>query len=207
MVLADHLGDDTIVMPDEPVLSSLVTRARNDDKRAWDLLVERCAPIVWSICRLHGLSRQDADDVGQSVWLRLVERIDTLREPAALPGWLAGTTHNECSKVLRVARKRSARGYSSGPETAPDDRLAPAEHWLFIAERDTALREAFATLSPRCQHLLAMLAADPPVSRAEISATLGIAVGDIEPVRRRCLDALRHSPALAALISGETKAT
>ncbi len=207
MVLADHLGDDTIVMPDEPVLSSLVVRARNDDKRAWDLLVERCAPIVWSICRLHGLSRQDADDVGQSVWLRLVERIDTLREPAALPGWLAGTTHNECSKVLRVARKRSARGYSSGPETAPDDRLAPAEHWLFIAERDTALREAFATLSPRCQHLLAMLAADPPVSRAEISATLGIAVGDIEPVRRRCLDALRHSPALAALISGETKAT
>ncbi len=193
-------------MPDDPLLSSLVTRARNGDKRAWDLLVERCAPIVWSICRLHGLSRQDADDVGQSVWLRLVERIDTLREPAALPGWLAGTTHNECSKVLRVARKPSARGYSSGPETAPDDRLAPAEHWLFIAERDTALREAFATLSPRCQHLLAMLAADPPVSRAEISATLGIAVGDIEPVRRRCLDAFRHSPALAALINGETKA-
>src|SRR5271165_3364592 len=67
--------DDTIVMPDDPLLSSLVTRARNSDKRAWDLLVERCAPIVWSICRLHGLSRQDADDVGQSVWLRLVERI------------------------------------------------------------------------------------------------------------------------------------
>ncbi len=199
--------DDTIVMPDDPLLSSLVTRARNGDKRAWDLLVERCAPIVWSICRLHGLSRQDADDAGQSVWLRLVKRIDTLGEPAALPGWLADTTHNECSKVLRVARKRSASGYSSGPETAPDDWLAPAEHWLFIAERDTALREAFATLSPRCQHLLAMLAADPPVSRAEISATLGIAVGDIEPVRRRCLDALRHSPALAALISGETKAT
>jgi RNA polymerase sigma factor (sigma-70 family) len=193
------------MMPDEPPLSSLVTGTRNGDKRAWDMLVERCAPIVWSICRRHGLSRQDTDDVGQSVWLRLAERIDTLREPATLPGWLAATTHNECSKVLRVARKRSASGYSSGPETAHDGQLPPAERSVFIADRDAALREAFAMLSPPCQHLLAMLAADPPVPCAEISATLGIAVGDIEPVRRGCLDALRHCPALATLISGETR--
>jgi len=193
------------MMPDEPPLSSLVTRARNGDKRAWDTLVERCAPIVWSICRWHGLSRRDTDDVGQSVWLGLAERIDTLGEPSALPGWLAATTHHECGKVLRVARKRSASGYSSSLETAPGGRRAPAEHLLFIAERDAALREAFATLSPRCQHLLAMLAADPPVPRAEIGATVGIAVGDIEPARRGCLDALRDCPALAALISGETR--
>jgi RNA polymerase sigma factor (sigma-70 family) len=192
------------MMPDEPLLSSLVTRARSGDKRAWDMLVERCAPVVWSICRWHGLSRQDTDDVGQSVWLRLVERIDTLREPAALTGWLADTTHNECSRVRRAARKPSAS--SSGPQTAPDDRLAPAEHWLFIAERDATLREAFATLSPQFQHLLAMLTADPPVPCAEVSATLGIAAADIGSFRRRCLDALRHYPALAALISGETRA-
>jgi|tagenome__1003787_1003787.scaffolds.fasta_scaffold20981334_3 hypothetical protein len=108
-------------------------------------------------------------------------------------------THNECSRVLR-ARKRSAS--SSGPQTAPDDRLAPAEHWLFIAERDAALREAFATLSPQCHHLLAMLTADPLVPCAEVSATLGIAVADIAPLRRGCLDALRRCPAPAALISG-----
>lgn len=189
-------------MPDEPLLSTLVARARNGDKRAWDMLVERCAPVVWSVCRRHGLTGQDADDVGRSVWLLLVERIDTLRDPAALTGWLADTTHNECSRVLRVARKCSAS--SSGPQTAPNDWLAPAGHWLFIAERDAALREAFATLSPRCRHLLAMLAANPPVPSAEISAALGIAVGDIGPFRRRCLDALRHCPALAALISSET---
>lgn len=94
---------------------------------------------------------------------------------------------------------------TSSLKAAPDGQLVPAEHSLFIAERDAALREAFATLSPRCQHVLAMLAADPPVPCTEISATLGIAVGDIEPVRRGCLDALRHCPALAALISGETR--
>jgi hypothetical protein len=146
------------MMPDGPLLSDLVTRARNGDKRAWDRLVERCAPVVWSICR--------------------------------------------CA-VFCAARKRSAS--SSGPETAHDGRLAPAEHRLCIAERDAALREAFATLLPQCQHLLAMLTADPPVSCAEVSATLGIAVANIAPFRRGCLDALCRYPGSAALISGEIR--
>jgi hypothetical protein len=48
-----------------------------------------------------------------------------------------------------------------------------------------------------------MLAKDPPVSYAEISATLQIPVGSIGPQRARCLERLRKSPALAALIGGE----
>jgi hypothetical protein len=47
-----------------------------------------------------------------------------------------------------------------------------------------------------------MLAKDPPVSYAEISATLQIPVGSIGPQRARCLERLRKSPALAALIEG-----
>jgi DNA-directed RNA polymerase specialized sigma24 family protein len=194
LILSAHPGEDTIVMPDEPPPSSSVTRARNGDKRARGMVAERCAPVIWSICRQHGPSRQDTDDVGLSVWLRLAGRIDTLREPAALHCRLASTTHRECSKVLRVARKRSAGGYSSDPETVPDDQLAPGEHWLFIAERDAALREALTVLSPRCQHLLPMLVANPPVSCAQISATPGIAARSIGPIRRGCLDALCHRP-------------
>ena len=57
---------------DDPVVTNLVTRARNDDKQAWDALVERYAPLIWSICRRHRLSGADAEDVGQSVWLQLV---------------------------------------------------------------------------------------------------------------------------------------
>lgn len=60
-------------------------------------------------------------------------------------------------------------------------------------------------LSPRCQHLLAMLVANPPVSCADISATLGFAANSIGPFRRWCLDALRHRLPLAPVISGETR--
>ena len=72
-----------------------------------------------------------------------------------------------------------------------------------MAERNAALRAAFAELPPRYQQLLGMLAKDPPVSYAEISATLDIPVGSIGPQRARCLERLRKSPALAALIEGE----
>ena len=36
-----------------PPVNDLVTRAGNGDKQAWDTLVERYAPLIWSICRRH----------------------------------------------------------------------------------------------------------------------------------------------------------
>ena len=76
-------------MRDDPVVIALVRRAAAGDQAAWNEIVERYAPLVWSICVRFGLSSEDIDDVGQSVWLLLVESIGSLREPAALPGWLA----------------------------------------------------------------------------------------------------------------------
>jgi DNA-directed RNA polymerase specialized sigma24 family protein len=64
-------------------VADLVARARGGDQRAWDAIVERYAPLVWSICRRYRLSGADIDDAGQAVWLQLVDRLDTIRDPAA----------------------------------------------------------------------------------------------------------------------------
>ena len=48
------LAKDAETMSGEPV-TDLVARARNGDKKAWDALVERFAPLIWSICRRHQL--------------------------------------------------------------------------------------------------------------------------------------------------------
>src|ERR1039457_1588408 len=74
-------------MRDDPSVITLVARVGDGDQGAWNELIERYAPLVWSICVRYQLNRQDIDDVGQSVWLLLVEQIGSLREPAALPGW------------------------------------------------------------------------------------------------------------------------
>jgi len=190
-------------MRDDPLLVGLVTRARSGDKQAWDALVERYAPLVWSICRRHRLSRADAEDVGQSVWLRLVEQLDNLRNPAALPGWLATTTQRECCRVLRTTRPQ-ATGPGQDAESIPDEQTAIAEEELLTAERHGALLDAFTRLPPRSQQLLALLIEDPPVPYAKISAALGIPIGSIGPTRRRCLEMLRRDPVIAALINADS---
>jgi RNA polymerase sigma factor (sigma-70 family) len=190
-------------MYDDRLVTDLVTRARDGDRQAWDALVERYAPLIWSICRRHRLSRADAEDVGQSVWLKLVNHLDTIRDPAALPGWLVTTTRRECGRVLDAARGPQAAGQLLGTENIPDEQASTAEQQLLAAERHAALREAFTHLPPPGQQLVAMLIEDPPVPYAEISARLGIPVSSIGPTRSRCLDKLRRHPAIAALINDE----
>ena len=190
-------------MRDDPTVIHLVTRARTGDQRAWNTLVERYAPLVWSICRRHQLSGTDAEDVSQSVWLTLVRQLGTIRDPAALPGWLATTTARECAKTLRAARRPPTAGRELEAQSIPDTQTVTAEQEVERAERHAALREAFASLPPHSQQLIALLIGDPPVPYTQISARLGIPVGSIGPTRRRLLGKLREHPAITALIKAE----
>ena len=188
-------------MRDYPPVTDMVTRARNGDKQAWSEIVERYAPLIWSICRKYQLGPADADDVAQSVWLHLVDHLDNIRDPAALPGWLATTTRRECGRLARAAHGPYAAIYPLDGESMADEQADTAEQQVLAAERHAALRQALADLPPDGQQLIAMLTADPPVPYTEISARLGIPIGSIGPTRRRCLDKMRRHPALAALIN------
>ena len=193
------------LVPDGLVATDLVTRAGAGDKQAWDMLVERYAPLIWSICCRYQLGA-DAEDISQSVWLRLVGQLDKIRDPAALPGWLATTTRRECLRLLGAARGPLADGYVVDAEAVPDEQARTAEEELLTAERHAALREGFWDLPPCGQQLMLLLIEDPPVTYAEISARLGIPLGSIGPTRRRCLDKLRHHPAIAGLIDPDSDA-
>jgi len=190
-----------VLAPPAPV-ADLLSRARGGDQQAWDRLVERYAPLIWSVCRRHRLAGDDAEDVGQSVWLLLLGRLDTIREPAALPGWLVTTTRRECLRVVRAARQPGADWLPLDLDVIPDEQSAPADQELLRAERHAALRAALADQPPASQALIALLAVDPPLPYTEISARLGLPLGSIGPLRSRCLDRLRRHPALAALIHG-----
>lgn len=193
-------------MRDDSPTADLVLRARKGDSDAWDALVERFAPLIWSICHRYSLGRADAEDIGQYVWLRLVDQLDAVHDPAALPGWLATTTQRECIRALRAARNQHASWYEPDVESIPDEQTGMAEHEVLLAERHAALREAFTRLPPPCQRLIALLLEDPPMPYAEISARLGIPVGSIGPSRGRCVEKLRRDPAVAALINAEDAA-
>ena len=159
---------------------------------------------MYTICTRYRLSNHDTEDVGQNVWLLLAEQLGKLREPAALPGWLATTTARECVRVVTATHKSERLGTGLDDSVMFVDDTAIDEE-ILVAERNAALRAAFGELPPRCQRLLSMLISDPPHSYAQIHAELDIPIGSIGPQRARCLDRVRRSSAFAALGDDEFK--
>lgn len=179
-------------------LTDLVSAAQEGDQHAWNAIVERFLPLVGAIARQHRLSEADGDDVSQTVWLRLVEHLGNLREPAALPGWIRTTTRNECLRVIAVrGRTRPADPQEDRVLDGVVDDVASDD--LVAVERRQALREALAELPAARRDLLLLLMADPPVGYAEISERLGIPIGSIGPTRARAFEQLRRTQALRDL--------
>ena len=190
-------------MPSDPSVVDLVLRARAGDRSAWEEIVERFAPLVYAICMRHRLSAADADDVGQSLWLCLLEHLQSIREPAALPGWIATTTRRECLRLHQSRRRDMPVDPVSGDDVLADLTAAPVDEELLVAERRAAVRAAFAQLRPQCRRLLALLASDPPVPYARIAEILNVSIGSLGPTRARCLEQLRRREPLFAFLDIE----
>lgn len=197
----DHGGHDD--REDGEPTHELVAAAAAGDGRAWGLLVDRYAGLVWSVCRRFRLSDSDAEDVSQTVWLRLVERLDTLREPNALAGWLATSTRNECIALWRTKQRQVPVAPESALNLWDDPDATPLDHDLLAEERGRALRASLHTLPDGCRRLLTLLFADPPATYEEISARMGVSKGFIGPTRLRCLKKLRACPELVAYVGLE----
>ncbi|HEX2029184.1 MAG TPA: sigma-70 family RNA polymerase sigma factor [Nitriliruptorales bacterium] len=179
-------------------VAELVRAATAGDQRAWDGLVERFTGLVWSVARAHRLTTADAADVVQTTWLRLVEHLDTIRDPRRVGAWLATTARREALRTLRT----------TGRELPTDDEgdLRPtsmdtdaADQPLLAAERDALLWDVVESLTDQCRRLLRVLAADPPPTYQQVAAALGMPVGSIGPTRARCLDRLRAAVARAGI--------
>ncbi|MDN5856666.1 MAG: hypothetical protein L0K86_28285, partial [Actinomycetia bacterium] len=94
---------------DRASTAELASRARAGDQHAWNEIVDRFAPLLWSTCMRFRLSSADAADACQGTWLRLVENLEGLREDAALPGWIATTAYRECLHVAKTTHERERR--------------------------------------------------------------------------------------------------
>jgi DNA-directed RNA polymerase specialized sigma24 family protein len=96
-------------------IAALALAARDGSQQAWNEIVDRYAPLVWGIGRHYGLSRRDVEDMGRMVWLRLVEHLTDLGDPATLPQWIAGRARDEALRVVRAGRSWQRSGVRFGP--------------------------------------------------------------------------------------------
>lgn len=186
-----------------PTGSTLVARAavafedfRDGDRAAFDDLIRMTTPLLWHTARSQGLDTAAAEDVLQTIWMRLIERSGTVNDPRAVVKWLLVSTRREAWRVSGVARR--ARAYATDDEdTAPMTPEHPApveeqpEQRVVHDDDQRRLWGHIQTLPPRCRELIRVIAfADRP-DYAEIAEALGMPIGSIGPTRGRCLAKLR----------------
>lgn len=186
-------------------ITSLVNAAAAGDERAWHEIVDRYSPLLASVIRRFRLTTAETQDVAQTVWLRLVEHLGSLREPRALPMW-----------IMATGKQESLRDLSARRRTVPHDPLDPS--WLALsaedaepvvellrAERHEALLAGLAELPARQRELLLLLVEDPPLSYAQIARRPAFPTSSIGPTRGRALERLRQTFAVRDHLVGPAR--
>jgi RNA polymerase sigma factor (sigma-70 family) len=173
----------------DPTTTELVDAALHGDRTAWNAIVDRYNRLVWSVVRSFRLGDAASADVSQTVWLRLVENLDRIREPERLPSWLAATARNEALRTLRSSQRVVPTEFDFDLE---DESVADIDETLIRDERLSRLGRAFKKISADCRQLLRLLAADPPLDYDTISELIGRPKGSIGPTRARCIAKLHR---------------
>ena len=188
MDYADDNALPSVLMAERPN-GDLLAAAADGDSQAWSEIVDRYERLVWSVVRGYRLDEAASSDVSQTVWLRLVENCDRIRDPERLPGWLATTARNEALRLVR-ANKRTIP--SEFEFDLVDESLPDLDASLIKEERLRRLVEAFNEMGDDCQKLLRLLTTDPPLDYDAIAELIDRPKGSIGPTRARCIEKLRR---------------
>lgn len=176
-------------------LEELVKDLQADDNVAWTQVIRRYEGMLRSIARSYRLSSADVDDVVQTVWVRLHERTDQLREPNAIGGWLATTARRES---IRMLRNRTREQPTDDVELLGGTEFERPDTLVLADERHAIFWRALGTLPTRQRRLMVLLLCEPQDYR-EVSATLNMPVGSIGPTRARSMVRLQDNDELREL--------
>ena len=164
--------------PAETDVANLVRSAQAGDGDAFAELYQRFARMVHGVV-LARLARTEVDDVVQDVFVTAFERLGSLREPAAFPGWLAS-----------IARHRAA---DQGRRLVPVSELgeipvAPRHHGQLEA---LAILDAIRSLPEAYTETLVLRLVEG-MTGAEIAERTGLTPGSVRVNLHRGMKLLRE---------------
>jgi RNA polymerase sigma-70 factor (ECF subfamily) len=123
-------------------LGGLVRAAQGGDTLAMHELLDRLTPYVGRICGPIALS--SGPDAAQETLVAVFRSLRTLRDPAALHGWVRAIAVREAVRVARADRR-------AVPDDALVDLPAPGDPQLAVDVRDVLAR-----LSPEHRAVLVL---------------------------------------------------
>lgn len=171
---------------------SLIRGCLDGSEQAWADLIGRYKNLIFSIPIRTGISPDDATDIFQAVCLDLLSQLPKLRQPQALPRWLAQVTYHKCLRWKADRDRFSGNAKDEEADLSGSMEEIP-ETLLYELERSQKIRQILLELEPRCRRLIETLFFESPVRPyREVAQSLGLALGSVGPVRERCLDRLRR---------------
>jgi len=99
--------------------TELVLRCRKGDSHAFTMLVRQWEPAIYNFALRNVGTKHTAEDICQTVFLRVYEKIGTLRKPEKFKQWIFTITHNACRDEFKRRKKlrlSSSQAHSGGDE-------------------------------------------------------------------------------------------
>jgi RNA polymerase sigma-70 factor (ECF subfamily) len=110
----------------------LVEKARAGDRAAYGELVERFQPTVYAVALTRLRNPLEAQELAQEVFIHAMNKLDQLRDPQCLAGWLRQITVRMA--LNRLTRRGPVKGAEAGilenvaaAETGPLDEIVRGE--------------------------------------------------------------------------------
>lgn len=169
--------------------AELISACLEGDSAAWELLVRRYRRLIYSIPVKWGLSREDAMEIFQAVWLDCFQELHSLRDIDRLQAWLVRIAVRKCYRFSEKKRGRPAVMLTEADQSLMTE--DPSADLIRRLDQEQVIRSAIDQLSPRCRQVIqALFFEEPFPTYAAIAARLGLSVNSIGFTRDRCLDRL-----------------
>ena len=162
-----------------PADASLVRAAQVGDRGAFEQLYGRYARVVHAIL-LGRLAAADADDALQDVFVTVLTKLRTLREPAAFAGWVARIARNRALDVRRRAPAIIELDEQYGAPASQPDAVEAARALQSIRELPEAYRDTL------------MLRLVEGLTGPEIAERTGLTPGSVRVNLHRGMQMLRE---------------
>ncbi|MBL8855706.1 MAG: sigma-70 family RNA polymerase sigma factor [Planctomycetaceae bacterium] len=154
----------------------LVRRAQAGEQSAMGELFTRFRPVVLAVISRRVRDVADAEELAQDVFVKMIEKLDQLRQPEAFPGWIkqiaVRLTQNFLRRRVLVHDHDDMIGQTEGSEASP---LANA----LVGERESSVREGLGRLRDMDREALEAFYIDGK-SILEIADQLDAPVGTIK---------------------------
>jgi len=176
--------------PDNPDESSrladelLAIRCQLGEPDAFDALIARWHRPLWIYVRRMTGHDQEAEDLLQEIWLRVIRGIAKLRDGSRLRGWLFGIAR-------RVLMDRLRRRYVAPPLDDLDAVDPAADAEAIDREADLAALDLALDTLPLAERDLLTLFYLRDLSLAELAETLDVPVGTVKSRLFRARNLLR----------------